>query len=342
MSKVSIFSWALVGMMGFVPLAMGQDDPPAKPVPNAFDLPAKAEPREKAGPIIKLSQPLGPEATLEERLQAKGTFQADEVPLKEFADALAAALDTSVVLAVKKLEDAGINTETPVVCKLKNVKVQTALRLILGELGLTFVTHDDVIMITTPEDAGSQLVTRVYDCRDLMKLPSPVRRVKKMPPAPQQSGIGTPEVPAKTPDKKSGGRQRGQFLQDSLCREINMVASAVEARLAALALAGFCLLAALVFHTGFGERNQLLHFILQLPLQLCEFQLRLADLRLEIILLLGAQPDCFLMLNHEFWSKKALSDRILIRLLCVSNSTREKKHCGQQSLRGPQQNIRSA
>lgn len=178
MSRAFIFSWALVGVMGFVPLAMGQDDPPAKPVPNAFDLPSKAEPREKAGPIIKLAQPLGPEATLEERLQAKGTFQADEVPLKEFADALAAALDTSVVLAVKKLEEAAVNTETPVVCKLKNVKVQTALRLILGELELTFVTHDDVIMITTPEDAGSQLVTRVYDCRELMKLPSPIKKTK--------------------------------------------------------------------------------------------------------------------------------------------------------------------
>ena len=202
MSRVHIFSWALFGMIGLVPLARGQDDPPAKPVPNAFDLPAKAEPREKAGPVIKLAQSLGPEATLEERLQARGTFQADEVPLKEFADALAAALDTSVVLAVKKLEEAAVNTETPVVCKLKNVKVQTALRLILGELELTFVTHDDVIMITTPEDAGSQLKTRVYDCRDLMKLPSPVRKVTKTHQALQRSNIGTSDIPAKAPDKK--------------------------------------------------------------------------------------------------------------------------------------------
>ncbi|MGZ9083236.1 MAG: DoxX family protein [Rhodoplanes sp.] len=39
-----------------------------------------------------------------------------------------------------------------------------------------------------------------------------------------------------------------------------MIAFGYATRLAALALAGFCLLAALVFHTGFGERNQLLHF----------------------------------------------------------------------------------
>ena len=221
MSKVSIFSWVLVGMMGLVPLAMGRDDPPAKPVPNAFDLPAKAEPREKAGPVIKLAQPLGPEATLEERLQARGTFQADEVPLKEFADALAAALDTSVVLAVKKLEEAAVNTETPVVCKLKNVKVQTALRLILGELELTFVTHDDVIMITTPEDAGSQLVTRVYDCRELMKLPSPVRRVKKEQPPPT-SVFGRPQFPANASEKKGEVAPDGGYEISDLIENITV------------------------------------------------------------------------------------------------------------------------
>ena len=33
-----------------------------------------------------------------------------------------------------------------------------------------------------------------------------------------------------------------------------------QTRLAALALAAFCILAALLFHTNFADRNQLLHF----------------------------------------------------------------------------------
>lgn len=33
-----------------------------------------------------------------------------------------------------------------------------------------------------------------------------------------------------------------------------------QTRLAALALAGFCILAALLFHTNFADHNQLLHF----------------------------------------------------------------------------------
>ncbi len=39
------------------------------------------------------------------------------------------------------------------------------------------------------------------------------------------------------------------------------------------------------------QRNQLLHFILQFPLQLREFQLRGADFRLEIVFLLDAEPN---------------------------------------------------
>jgi hypothetical protein len=43
--------------------------------------------------------------------------------------------------------------------------------LILGEAALAYVIEDNVLLITTPEDAGSQLVTHVYDCRDLLALP---------------------------------------------------------------------------------------------------------------------------------------------------------------------------
>ena len=45
-----------------------------------------------------------------------------------------------------------------------------------------------------------------------------------------------------------------------------LIALGYSTRLAALALAGFCLLAAFVFHTSFGDRNQLLHFTKDLAL----------------------------------------------------------------------------
>src|SRR6266403_1851030 len=83
----------------------------------------------------------------------------------------------------------------------------------------------------------------------------------------------------------------------------------------------------LLVHAWLLEQgDQLLHFILQLPLQFGELQLRLADFRLEIIFLLGAQRNRFLVLDHEFRSKEALTDRILIGLLRAGRSRGEQKH----------------
>jgi hypothetical protein len=76
-----------------------------------------------------------------------------------------------------------------------------------------------------------------------------------------------------------------------------------------------------------GQRNRFFHFLLQFSLQLGEFQLRLADFRLEIISLLGAQPDSLLMLDHKFRGKEAVPDGILIRLLGADGARREKKYC---------------
>ena len=156
----------------------------------------------RGGHQIRLQEPAAPGMSLEERLMLKGTLQATEAPLHELAEALAAELDAPVVISAKKLEEAAINVQTPVTYRLKNVKMQVALKLILDELGLTYLAADDIIVITTPEDAGSRLITRVYDCRELMKLPSPVKKVKQPAPANPGGGIGTPEIPAQAPEKK--------------------------------------------------------------------------------------------------------------------------------------------
>jgi hypothetical protein len=188
MRKVQFFGLGLVAAFALAALATAQEEKPA----GTSD----------SRPSIKLAQPLTDAMTLDERLAAKATFHGTGSSIKSFAEELEGALDTSVVLAVKKLEEAAIHLETPLSFNLRNVKVQTALRLILDEHGLTFVTHDNVIVITTEEDAGAHLVTRVYDCRDLMKLPSPVKKVKKDGAMQVQSPIGTSGLPAKPTEKK--------------------------------------------------------------------------------------------------------------------------------------------
>jgi hypothetical protein len=84
-----------------------------------------------------------------------------EMPLKDVVMYLQDKHQIPIVLSDKKLEEASISTDTPVTKSLKNVTLRSALRLILKDLELTYVVRDEVLQITTPEDAESQLITKV-------------------------------------------------------------------------------------------------------------------------------------------------------------------------------------
>jgi hypothetical protein len=91
-----------------------------------------------------------------------------ETPLKEVIEDLKERFNIPIVLATKKLEEAAINLETPVTVSFKQISLRAGLRNMLGELGLTYLIKDEVMQITTPEDAGSQLITKVYRVGDLV------------------------------------------------------------------------------------------------------------------------------------------------------------------------------
>ena len=91
-----------------------------------------------------------------------------ETPLKEVIDDLKDRFNIPIVLATKKLEEAAINLETPVTISLKGISLRAGLRNMFADLGLTYVIRDEVMQITTPEDASSQLITKVYRVGDLV------------------------------------------------------------------------------------------------------------------------------------------------------------------------------
>jgi hypothetical protein len=96
-----------------------------------------------------------------------------ESPLKDVVTFLGEHHHIPIVLSAKKLEEASISPDTPVTKTLRGIQLRSALNLILKDLELTYVIRDEVLQITTPEDAESQLVIRVYDCRDLLAMPEP-------------------------------------------------------------------------------------------------------------------------------------------------------------------------
>jgi Mg-chelatase subunit ChlD len=91
-----------------------------------------------------------------------------EQPLKDVVMYIAELHKIPIVLSAKKLEEASVSPDTPVTKTLRGVTLRSALRLILKDLELTYVVRDEVLQITTPEDAESQLITKVYPVGDLV------------------------------------------------------------------------------------------------------------------------------------------------------------------------------
>ena len=66
------------------------------------------------------------------------------------------------------MEDAGAATDTAVTKNLKGITLRSALKLLLSTLDLTYIIKDEVLLITTPEKANAELLTRVYPVADLV------------------------------------------------------------------------------------------------------------------------------------------------------------------------------
>jgi hypothetical protein len=90
----------------------------------------------------------------------------------------------------------GITPETTITKNLKGIPLRSALRLMLRDLGLSYVIRNDVLVITSPEEA---CYTKVYDVADLTSdkenvkysaLESLLNMVAKICPANVPSGAG--------------------------------------------------------------------------------------------------------------------------------------------------------
>ena len=91
-----------------------------------------------------------------------------ETPLSDVIDNLKNRHHIEIQLDNKALGDVGIASDTPVTKNIKGITLRSALRLLLHELNLTYVIMDEVLLITTPEQAESRLTTKVYDVSDLV------------------------------------------------------------------------------------------------------------------------------------------------------------------------------
>ena len=104
-----------------------------------------------------------------EALDSKTQVDMIDVPLIDVVDFLSEFHDIEVIIDNKALNDMGIDPSAEVTCDLKEISLRSALRLILRELGLTYTIEDEVLLITTPEEAETQLPLRIYPVTDIVR-----------------------------------------------------------------------------------------------------------------------------------------------------------------------------
>ncbi len=107
------------------------------------------------------------EQSIRAKLAAKGNLKCRDETLESALRRIAGEHRLPLWIDRATLQDEGISTETPVALDVRDVRLESALELLIEPLQLKWVIEDEVLKITTSTRASERLSTRVYDVRDL-------------------------------------------------------------------------------------------------------------------------------------------------------------------------------
>lgn len=109
-----------------------------------------------------------PPDKFEQALDEAVTFDFDEVPLVQAAAFLADATGLDVYVDETTLADAGLGDDLSITGKAKDIAVRVALDRWLEPLGLALHREEDVLVITTREEAEIALTVGIYNVADVL------------------------------------------------------------------------------------------------------------------------------------------------------------------------------
>ena len=149
-----------------VPVA---DDPPIVYSDGETWKELTARRRERFG-AMENSRQSPAEKKIEEALKQPTQIEFVETPLKDVVDYLKDLHHIEIQLDSAALKELGIDESTPVTKNLKGTSLRSALKLLLDELQLKHVVHNEVLLITSQARAESEefLVTKVYPVAELV------------------------------------------------------------------------------------------------------------------------------------------------------------------------------
>ncbi|MEI8376421.1 MAG: hypothetical protein WCJ35_26690 [Planctomycetota bacterium] len=103
-------------------------------------------------------------------LQSPTEIACNGTPLKEVVEQLKKRHQIEIQLDLAALKEAGVEEVCPVTKHLSGISLKSALRLLLDELQLKYVIHNEVLLITSPTKVESDecMATRIYPVKDLI------------------------------------------------------------------------------------------------------------------------------------------------------------------------------
>ncbi len=119
------------------------------------------------------TQPRTGEAVILAALDQKIVVDFIDEPLSGMVEYLQATHNIQIQIDERALNDVNMGPDTPISGSLDNITLRSALNLLLGNLDLTWMIADEVLLITTPEEAELHLIPRVYDVGRLVSVQDP-------------------------------------------------------------------------------------------------------------------------------------------------------------------------
>jgi hypothetical protein len=108
------------------------------------------------------------EAALLKALSSTISVDFDKYAFKEVMNYLGDKTGINIFPDAASLKEAGVEYDTPVTFKAKNVSLRTVLKKVLADLGLTYVIVDGNVQIIHPDRTKDYLVARSYPVQDLI------------------------------------------------------------------------------------------------------------------------------------------------------------------------------
>ncbi len=102
------------------------------------------------------------EEKIEQALNSPTKLEFVDTPLTDVIDYLKDLHKIEIQIDKKAMDEAGVGADSQVTKNAKGITLKAGLRLMLPELGLTYVIQDGVLLFTTKEAAESMLATRIY------------------------------------------------------------------------------------------------------------------------------------------------------------------------------------